>query len=1086
MHAKAFPQQQNAIGRTGDQGGRLFRFVERIFMNNPQSDFGTQVPKPKHGKPKLWRRVFSLVLAALITLSPVAALFASPTSAYGAAMNSGDPFTNGDMVLSQAAGPNGSGYFWILGGGAVTVTHGSTQSDSQGYYPAGSSDGSWAGNYPIVQDVGGNCSSKLSSGAQTLMYVWSDSPAGSNWGQSDFTVNGLYANYGATTTCDTAQFLINHDLNIGGVDLASDILHCIDPDRGTLPNDLQCGAALALYSMSYDASTGIYTGQFNLVLSMGGTYQAAASKDLITVTWQNTGTIKITKTSSNVSLSSSNDCYSLDGATYGIYPTSADASKDTNLIQSLTLSGDSNSSSATSGDLVPGSYYLKETKAATGYALDTSIYPVTVSGGQESALDVTDTPQNDPAAMWVGKVDAETTDNMPLGSASLAGAQFEIRYYDGYYSASTLPTSADRTWIVKTDEDGYAQLKDSYKVSGDDFFYASTGGVTAPLGTLAIQEVKAPEGYLLGDQPTFIRQITSTGYITEAVQTYNAPVAPEQVVRGDLELIKAAAVTYERMANIPFAITSKTTGESHTIVTDANGFASTASAWNPHSQDTNEGTSPNCGVWFGLDAKGTSAPVDDAKGALPYDSYIIAEQACAGNQGRDLIPPFEVTISRDNYTVNLGTLTDQWTPAPEIGTTAKDKDSNTQQACAVGQTTIVDTVAYKNLNPGQSYTLSGHLVDQSSEATLTVGEKAVAASKTFTPSTADGSIDIEFPFDATGLGGHNVVAFESLSQNGKEVASHADINDGGQTVLLVAPEIHTTATEKGSGAKSVYADIPVTITDEVAYSNLVANRSYSIAATLMDKATGKPVVVDGSQVRATKNFTAQNVNGVVDVDLTFDARTLGGHAVVVFENLTRDGVFYAAHADINDSGQSVTVIPASIHTQAHDKKTGLNKTAGESSVTITDEVAYQNLAIGKTYTVSGVLMDKSTDATLTVGNHPVISTKEFVPTTTDGTVELEYSFDAAGLGGRSIVVFEKLYQAGVEVASHADINDRAQTVFMTKPLVTKTSLPKTGDSTELGFLALIAGVAVGLLVARLLLGLKKAKKNKKRKDADKS
>jgi len=1052
-------------------------------MNKSKPDSGATVSESKQGKPKLWRRVLNLILAVLLVLSPVAALFASPTPAYAAAMNTGNPFTNGDMVLTQAAGPNGSGSFWILGGGAITVTHGSTEADSQGYYPPGSSDGSWAGNYPIAKNVGGNCSSQLGAGTQTLMYAWSDSPEGGNWGQSDFTVNGLYANYGATTTCSTAQFLINHNLNIGGVNLANAILHCIDPDRATLPNDLQCGAALALYLMSYDASTGIYTGKFNLVLSMGGTYQATASKYLITVTWQNTGNIKIAKSSSNIAISSGNGCYSLDGAVYGIYPTSADAAAGTNLVQSLTLSGDANSSSATSGNLVIGTYYVKETKAAKGYALDTTTYPTVVSGGQVTSLDVKDTPQNDPAAMWVGKVDAETTNNMPLGSASLAGAQFEVKYFDGYYSASTLPATPDRTWIVKTDEDGYAQLKDSYKVSGDDFYYASTGGVTAPLGTLAIREVKAPEGYLLGDQPVFIRQVTSTGYITEAVQTYNAPSASEQVKRGDLELIKAGAVTYERMANIPFSITSKTTGESHTIVTDVNGYASTANSWNPHTQSTNKGSSSECGVWFGVDGKNNKAPIDNSKGALSYDTYVITEQSCAGNAGRDLIPPFEITISRDNYTVDLGTLTNQWTPTPEIGTTAKDKDSGTQQACAVGNTTIVDTVAYKNLKPGKEYTLTGYLMDQSSEATLTIGGKAVTASKTFTLTSANGSVNIEFTFDATGLGDHSVVAFENLSVDSKVVATHTDINDGGQTVLLLTPEIHTTAAEKGTGAKSVYADSPVTITDTVAYSNLVSGKTYTLTGTLMDKRTGKPVVIDGKEVTATKDFTAQGINGTVDVDSTFDARLLGGHEVVVFEKLSRDSTEYAVHADINDSGQSVTVTAPEIATHARDNASGKNQVTEAKQVTIIDAVAYKNLVVGKTYTVTGVLMDKSSDTTLTVGGKPVTATKDFVPTTTDGSVEMAFSFDATGLGGRAIVVFEKLYRQGIEVAAHADINDAAQTVSIEKPSAPAntpaSNLPKTGDTTELGFLAMLAGVVIGLVIARLLLELRRAKKKKK-------
>ena len=1022
-------------------------------MNKPKPDSGVQAPEPKLNKPTRLRRFLSLLLAAILMLSPLAAILTSPAPAYAAAMNTGNPYANGDLIKCSGWGTSDGGTYYRLNLGTVPAHIAGHQVDPNG-----------VPDYAIPADI---------------LSRWAGLPASMmEWGISEFFVSldGTPSNPNN----------INYTLPKGSDGYVH--MHCIEHGLDTTQIGLQSTVTVGIMlSMDYDANTGIYTGTFIAAFAGQQGMQSSALITPFTVTWQDNGKIKVTKSSSNVSISSANSCYTLDGAVYGIYPTSADAKNGTNLIESLTLDGNGDSSTATSKDLVPDTYYVKEIKAAKGYALDTAVYPVTVSGGQTTDLGVKDKPQNDPAAMWVGKVDAETTKAMPLGSASLAGAQFEVKYYDGYYTANTLPAKAERTWIVKTDKDGYADLSSEYLVSGDSLYKSSSGLYTIPLGTITVQEVKAPVGYLLGTQPLFVRQITSEGN-AETVTTFNVPTAPEQVKRGDLELIKAGAVSYERMADVPFLITSKTTGESHAVVTDENGYASTSNSWNPHSQNTNTGKTSEDGVWFGIDAKGNKAPVDNAKGALPYDTYIITEKSCTANAGRDLIPPFEITISRDKYTVDLGTLTNQWTPVPEIGTTAKDKDSGTQQACAVGKTVIVDTVAYKNLKPGKEYTVSGYLVDQSTEETLTVGGQAVTASKTFTPRASEGTVDIEFSFDATGLGEHSTVVFESLIEGGKEVAVHADINDGGQTIRFITPKISTTATAKDTGAKNVYTDVLVTIVDTVSFANLVAGKSYTLTGTLYDKATGKPVVIGGKEVTAIKDFTPQSSGGTVEVEFTFDARTLGGHDVVVFESLTRDGVEYATHADIKDSGQTITVTPPEIRTHARDKETAKNQIIEARKVTIIDTVTYKDLVPGKSYTVTGVLMDKSTEATLTVGGKPVTATKNFVPSTANGTVELEFTFDATGLGGRDIVVFETLYREGVEVAIHADINDSAQTVSIVKPPAPKptpkSDMPKTGDSTRLGVLALVAGVAAGCLVALLILKRQRNKREKTTNNAD--
>ena len=125
---------------------------------------------------------------------------------------------------------------------------------------------------------------------------------------------------------------------------------------------------------------------------------------------------------------------------------------------------------------------------------------------------------------------------------------------------------------------------------------------------------------------------------------------------------------------------------------------------------------------------------------------------------------------------------------PSVGTTAKDTETNSSEAYISKKTTIVDTVNYTDLIVGKEYTISGVLMDKSTGKELIVNGNKVTATKTFTATQANGSIDIEFTFDSSVLAGKLVVAFETLKYNGKEIAAHKDINDSKQTVSFKISE----------------------------------------------------------------------------------------------------------------------------------------------------------------------------------------------------------------------------------------------------------------------------------------------------------
>ena len=275
-----------------------------------------------------------------------------------------------------------------------------------------------------------------------------------------------------------------------------------------------------------------------------------------------TGSLQITKTSADPSITDGNSCYSLTGAEYAVYSNSALTSK----VGTLTIQSNGVSNELTG--LPAGTYYFKETKAPTGYALDTTVYSITVNSGTKATKTVKDLPQSDPARIIVGKIDKETTLNKPQGSASLANAQFTVKYYRGIYQnvSDVASLTPERTWVLKTDADGYCRLSDTYKVFGDAFYYNSTTEPTLPLGTVTIQETKAPEGYYI-DNTVFLRTISSNGS-SEAVTTYNEPIVKEQVI--SLRLYKVQSDSDAMIPGTQFTHT-KPDGTTETVTTDSNG-----------------------------------------------------------------------------------------------------------------------------------------------------------------------------------------------------------------------------------------------------------------------------------------------------------------------------------------------------------------------------------------------------------------------------------------------------------------------------------------------------------------------------------
>ena len=735
------------------------------------------------------------------------------------------------------------------------------------------------------------------------------------------------------------------------------------------------------------------------------------------------------------------ELYSIAGATFGIFSDQ----NCSNQIGTLTTNenGETNEVEVTAGTV-----YIKELSAPKGYKLDTTVHSLKVEAGKTAVLNVSDVPKVTETLVDLFKIDMETGKATAQGNAALAGAEITWHYYDGLYTKDNLPEKATRTWVTKTvaekSSDGsihyVTKLADAYKVSGDAFYTQNEKSVL-PLGTLTVEETKAPDGYLLdgdymqaGDSieqikgmyltqiiedgelavlsgsnqysvsdqvirggvkiqkrdletkdtkaqesatlkdtafaiislnenlvlvegklykknetvkmiQTGIGGIATTiddllpygkykleetkapeGYLTDGAKAIEISITENgkivdltdeshsiynQIKRGDLEGVKIGAGTHKRLANVPFKITSKTTGESHIVVTDKKGQFSTASDWASHKKNTNAGTSSEDGIWFGI-----SEP-DDSKGALLYDTYEIEELVCESNKGMKLIPAFEVVVSRNKVTIDLGTLTNEYEKEISIHTTATDKKKGEKVIVAGKKVTIVDTVTLDGLEEGRKYQLKGWQMLKEENAELLIDGKRVESDYTFVADSEKMKVEISYTFDASELGEQNLVAFEELYdlKNPEEpvkVVEHKDIDDEGQTILITERKIsiHTTATDK-NGKKEMEAGKDLTIVDTVTLEGLEIDTNYKLSGWQMIKEENA-MLIDGKEVTNDYEFTADKENMEVQIEFTFDGSTLGRKQLVTFEELydmtnPEEPKKVTEHKDINDEGQTVTI-----------------------------------------------------------------------------------------------------------------------------------------------------------------------------------
>ncbi|WP_165249638.1 prealbumin-like fold domain-containing protein, partial [Adlercreutzia sp. ZJ141] len=369
------------------------------------------------------------------------------------------------------------------------------------------------------------------------------------------------------------------------------------------------------------------------------------------------GALDLVKVTENPSMCEGNPLYSLAGAEYTVYKNEGLTDK------AGVITTDANGYGSL-GELEEGDYWVMETKQAPGHALDTTVYKTHVTPNATTRVndrEVSDIAQSDPVGMLLGKVDAQTGKSAPQGDATLEGALFTVRYYAGDFATAQdaeASGSPARTWVFETDADGFAYYSEEYKYSGDVLYYQTNGDASIPLGTILVQETRAPRGYNLddghgGDPKVFCIRITEDGAAGESVYTYNSPKVPDTVKHGDFRLVKEVPTTiysdptgdmpqevervlvpgvkFELINSSAYPVVSPETGKLVkpgsrvcTIITDTNGLATTK---DDHAK-----------------VNGWSKP-SDWSGALAYGTYTVHEvipdhvaKDFKETWGKDLLP----------------------------------------------------------------------------------------------------------------------------------------------------------------------------------------------------------------------------------------------------------------------------------------------------------------------------------------------------------------------------------------------------------------------------------------------------------------
>ena len=645
-------------------------------------------------------------------------------------------------------------------------------------------------------------------------------------------------------------------------------------------------------------------------------------------------TVTLTKTSADVKITNGNANYSLEGAVYYVY-------KDVNIPDYpywnykpyATFTTDANGHAELSKKLENGNYVTIEQVAPLGYTLDTSVHRFSVDG-KNTDIPVVDDPGY--IQLTIKKKDSDNNTGIASGDAKLEGAIYRVAY---------LENGVTVTKDITINASAVARLSN------------------LPIGKLKVWEISAPIGYKL-DSTVHVYDIKAH-QVTSDIYELEPEDFTEEVMKGQIALHKQ----YETLNKLA----DEQGAEFDVYLKSAGSFDTAKETERDH-------------ITTGADGMATTKD-------LPYGTYVVHQTK--GGNGRQLVADFDVVISEDGKVYSYDLVNVQKNAQLKIVKTSEDG--------------VIEGIHFRVTRLEDNY--SAEYVTNAAGEILTE-TLPIYADK-------DGATKYQYKveeLDTEKTYGYQLPDPQIVELSEGEIASVSFHN--------VPIEIGTKATVEGE--KEVDPLDKVTLTDTVSYTGLVPGKEYKVTGVLMDKETGEKLLVNGKEITAKTTFIAETKNGSVDVTFIFDATGLHGKEIVVFEDLYRENVLLATHADINDEGQTVKIKNPEIGTKATaDGK----KEITADKITITDVVSYKDLTPGKEYKLTGVLMNKATNDKLLIDGKEITAEATFTPKATTGEVEMTFTFDARELTAETeVVVFETLYRDELEFAAHADISDADQTV----------------------------------------------------------
>lgn len=628
----------------------------------------------------------------------------------------------------------------------------------------------------------------------------------------------------------------------------------------------------------------------------------------------------------------------------------------------------------------------------------------------------------------------------PQGDATLSGAKYDIvnssgKYalVDGHYYASGE--------VVKTITGRW---------DGDSGAYvAKTSASALPCGTYTVVESQAPEGYLVSDWSAKA-EIGSDGQVVDLT---GSP-CDDDVIRGGVQVTKSdielqASEALGGNSHDALDTGSTLSGIEFTIANESEHKVLVGDKWfEPGSVIETIATSWN--------SEAGAYTAQTASDELPYGTYTIQETKTNDSYLLTDGEPKTFQVREDGAIVKAtsagGELEffDQVVRNDlEIVKMAEDTNASLQVAFKVtnvstGEAHVIVTDRNGNVSTASSW--NKHSSNTNGNDDLLKAESIKAAdmdSKAgvwFSLGEDGSNADVNDGLAALPYGKYMLEELRSDSNEGYELVTKAFVVERDSTVAKAVwmslddkegPKIQTEETDKADGDHVAQASGETTLVDTIWYENLKNDGTeYTVTGTLMVKSTGEALLdADGDAITATKTLQPRQKAGEVKLEFTFDSSLLAGEDIVAFESLLSEGVEVAVHADIADEGQTVHFLD--IHTNAADKADG-DKLVTGTEITVVDEVAYEGLVPGTEYKLQATLIDSETSEPVVVKDglleKQVTGSATFTPEEADGAQLVELSFDGTDLGGKSLVVYEKLFAADVQLASHEDPSDGGQTV----------------------------------------------------------